>query len=109
VRELSLLGKLGDSAYFGGGVHENEYVKENGVWRIKSDHLYQTFLTDYTKGWAHSALPAPGPSATLPPDRPPSSSYRPFPAFEPVPFHYPNPVTGKWVTFVATDGASEHH
>jgi len=97
VRELSILGKFGVEAYLGGGVRENEYVKENGVWRIKSDHLYQTFLTDYTKGWAHSALPAPGPSLKLPPDRPPSSSYRPFPAFEPVPFHYPNPATGKWV------------
>jgi hypothetical protein len=97
VRELSILGKAGVEAYLGGGVRENEYVKENGVWRIKSDHLYQTFLTDYTKGWAHSALPAPGPSITLPPDQPPSSNYKPFPAFQPVPFHYPNPVTGQWL------------
>jgi hypothetical protein len=97
VRELSILGKFGAEAYLGGGVRENEYVKEDGVWRIKSDHLYQTFLTDYTQGWAHSALPAPGPSTTLPPDQPPSSSYKPFPAFQPVPFHYPNPVTGNWL------------
>lgn len=97
LRELSIFGKFGVDAYLGGGVRENEYVKEHGVWRIKSDHLYQTFLTDYTKGWAHSALPAPGPSKTLPPDLPPSSSYQPFPAFDPVPFHYPNPVTGQWV------------
>jgi ketosteroid isomerase-like protein len=97
VRELSILGKYGVEAYIGGGTRENEYVKENGVWRIKSDHLYLTFLADYEKGWAHGALPAPGPSKTLPPDRPPSVNYMPFPAFQELPFHYPNPVTGKWV------------
>jgi hypothetical protein len=94
VRELSILGKYGVDAYIGGGTRENEYIKENGVWRIKSDHLYLTFLADYEKGWAHGALPAPGPSKTLPPDRPPSVNYMPFPVFQVLPFHYPNPVTG---------------
>src|SRR5580658_4006576 len=98
VRELSILGKYGEAAYIGGGTRENQYVKENGVWRIKSDHLYLTFLADYAKGWSHGALPAPGPSRTLPPDRPPTVNYMPFPAFQRLPFHYPTPVTGKWVT-----------
>jgi SnoaL-like domain len=97
IRELSILGKYGIEAYIGGGTRENEYVKEHGVWRIKSDHLYLTYLADYAKGWAHGALPAPGPSRTLPPDRPPSVRYMPFPAFQELPFHYPNPVSGKWV------------
>ncbi len=61
IRELSILGKYGVEAYIGGGTRENEYVKENGVWRIKSDHLYLTYLAQYDKGWAHGALPAPGP------------------------------------------------
>jgi SnoaL-like domain len=97
IRELSILGKYGVDAYIAGGTRENQYVKENGVWRIKSDHLYLTFLADYDKGWARGALPAPGPSKTLPPDRPPSVTYLPFPAFQELPFHYPNPVTGKQV------------
>jgi hypothetical protein len=96
-RELSILGKYGVYAYIGGGTRENQYVKEHGVWRIKSDHLYLTYLADYEKGWAHGALPAPGPSKTLPPDKPPSVNYLPFPAFQELPFHYPNPVTGKWI------------
>jgi SnoaL-like domain len=100
VRELSILGKYGVEAYIGGGTRENEYVKENGIWRIKSDHLYLTYLAQYDKGWAHGALPAPGPSKTLPPDRPPSVDYKPFPAFQELPFHYPNPVSGKWVPTV---------
>jgi hypothetical protein len=99
VRELSILGKYGVEAYIGGGTRENEYVKEHGVWRIKSDHLYLTYLAQYEKGWAHGALPAPGPSKTLPPDRPPSVDYQPFPAFQELPFHYPNPVSGKPVDF----------
>lgn len=94
IRELSILGRFGVDAYIGGGTRENQYVKENGVWRIKADHLYLTFLADYAKGWAHGALPAPGLSKTLPPDRPPSTNYMPFPAFQELPFHYPNPVTG---------------
>ncbi|HTY94796.1 MAG TPA: nuclear transport factor 2 family protein [Steroidobacteraceae bacterium] len=97
IRELSILGKYGVEAYIGGGTRENRYVKENGVWRIQSDHLYLTYLADLEKGWAHGALPAPGPSRTLPPDRPPTVDYKPFPAFQELPFHYPNPVTGKWV------------
>ena len=95
VRELSILGRFGVEARLGGGVRENEYVKEGGAWRIKSERLYLTFLVDYAQGWARGALPAPGPSRTLPPDRPPSSNHQPFPAFDPIPFHYPNPVTGK--------------
>ena len=97
VRELSILGRYGAEAYIGGGTRENEYVKQNGVWRIQSDHLYLTFLAQYDKGWARGALPAPGPSRTLPPDRPPSVDYKPFPAFQELPFHYPNPVSGQWV------------
>ena len=97
VRELQILGKYGVNAYIGGGTHENEYVKEDGVWRIKSDHLYLTLLAEYDKGWAHGALPAPGPSRTLPPDRPPTVDYKPYPAFQQLPFHYPNPVSGKIV------------
>jgi hypothetical protein len=97
VRELSILGKYGVEAYLAGGTRENDYLKENGVWRIKHDHLYLTFLADYEKGWAHGALPAPGPSKTLPPDKPPTVNYIPFPQFQELPFHYPNPVSGKWV------------
>jgi len=96
-RELSILGKYGAYAYIGGGTRENQYVKEHGVWHIKSDHLYLTYLADYEKGWAHGAMPAPGPSKTLPPDKPPSVNYRPFPTFQELPFHYPNPVTGQWI------------
>jgi hypothetical protein len=85
----------GEYANWGLGVLENEYVKQDGVWKIQSLHLYTTMYTPYEEGWGKTALPNPGPSAEVPPDRPPSVEYAPYPAAFVVPFHYDNPVTGK--------------
>ncbi len=86
---------FGEYANWGLGVLENEYVKQDGVWQIQSLHLYTTMYTPYEEGWGKTALPNQGPSAELPPDRPPSVDYAPYPAAFVVPFHYDNPVTGK--------------
>ena len=94
IREFSMEGRYGVDARIGGGIYENEYVKQAGVWKIARQHLYTTFLADYEKGWSHGALEAPGQSATLPPDAPPSFTYEAFPTYYVMPFHYPNPVTG---------------
>jgi hypothetical protein len=82
----------GEYANWGLGVFENEYVKEDGVWKIQSLHLYTTMYTPYEEGWGKTALPNPGPSSDVPPDRPPSVEYAPYPASFVVPFHYENPV-----------------
>ncbi|MEO8464810.1 MAG: nuclear transport factor 2 family protein [Gammaproteobacteria bacterium] len=82
-------------ARWGLGVFENEYVKDNGVWKIQRLHLFTTMYTPYEEGWAKTAIPNAGPMADLPPDRPPSIAYETFPAAFDVPFHYDNPVTGK--------------
>ncbi|MGD8341478.1 MAG: nuclear transport factor 2 family protein, partial [Gammaproteobacteria bacterium] len=94
ARAMTLGGTYGGDGITGGGVYENEYVKENGVWKIQTDHFYTTFLADYERGWGQGALPVPGPSEELPPDRPPTVEYEAFPAFRPLPFHYNNPVSG---------------
>jgi hypothetical protein len=93
-------------ARWGLGVLENEYVKEGGVWKIQSLHLYTTMYTPYEDGWAKTALPNDGPSSELPPDRPPSVDYKPFPAAFVVPFHYDNPVTGKTADVQAAASSS---
>jgi hypothetical protein len=99
VREMVLAGEHGGEGQIGGSVYENELVKENGQWKIKTKHSFTTFLADYQLGWSHGALPTPGPSTELPPDRPPSIEYQAFPAFQLVPpFHYPNPGSGRPVT-----------
>ena len=90
------------------GVFENDYVKDNGVWKIQHLHLFTTMSTPYEEGWAKTAIPNAGPFADLPPDRPPSVAYEAFPAAFVVPFHYENPVTGKppqqaFVAAVASD------
>lgn len=84
----------GEYAQWGVGVYENEYVKQDGVWKIQRLHVYHTMYTPYEDGWGRTALSNVGPSQTLPPDRPPSVEYEPYPAAFVVPFHYQNPVTG---------------
>jgi hypothetical protein len=95
VRELALTGRLGERAAVGGGTQENDYVKEDGVWKFRALHRYSRFLADYEKGWVAGAQPAPAVSAQLPPDRPPSVRYAAFPEFFVPPLHYANPVTGR--------------
>jgi hypothetical protein len=83
----------GEYANWGLGVLENEYVKDDGVWKIRRHHFFTTMYTPYEAGWAKAAIPKAGPSAELPPDRPPSVEYEAYPAAFVVPFHYENPVT----------------
>ena len=83
----------GEYANWGLGVLENEYVKEDGVWKIRRHHFFTTMYTPYEAGWGKTAIPNAGPSAELPPDRAPTVDYQAYPAAFVVPFHYRNPVT----------------
>ncbi len=94
VRELAMEGRYQGDATIGGGIFENEYVKQDGVWKIKTLHLYTTFAADLKRGWAQGPRPAAGISQELPPDRPPTLRYESYPVFYQQPIHYPNPVTG---------------
>jgi hypothetical protein len=95
-RMLQQLGSPGGRASWGGAIYENELVQRDGVWQFKSVHAYNTLAAGYDGGWMRSAgRTLPGPSKTLPPDRPASLDYEMFPAIAPAPYHYPNPVTGK--------------
>jgi hypothetical protein len=94
-RELGMTGTYGGQGTWSEGIYENTYVKEGDVWKFKSLHFYPTFITDYDKGWAKDAQPAPAASATLPPDRPPTEVYAIYPKAQVPPYHYRNPVTGQ--------------
>ena len=96
-RGLLLLGQLGDHAWWGEGPYENDYVKEDGVWKIKALHWYQSMVVDYVGGWPKNKDANQGiwVSDKLPPDRPPTLAYKTWPATFLPPFHFPNPVTGK--------------
>jgi len=84
----------GGRGQWGGGVYENEYVNEGGLWKISALHYYVTFVGDYEHGWMKAPLALQGPSKLIPPDRPPSVIYASLPGAYLVPYHYPNPVTG---------------
>jgi hypothetical protein len=94
VREFAMEGRYQGDASISGGIYENEYVKEGGVWKIRNLHLYTTFVADLERGWSGGPRPAAGAATTLPPDAPPTLRYAGFPIFYQQPIHYPNPVTG---------------
>ena len=94
-RGMVQLNRTNQSGQWGDGDYENEYVKQNGVWKIAKLHFYPDGFTDYDAGWTKSAIPLPGPSAVIPPDKPPTEIYRGFPGVYIPPYHYDHPVTGK--------------
>lgn len=83
------------NAQWGDGIYENVAVKENGVWKLAYLHGYQTFYTNYEDGWAKKASAIFAPYDRLPPDRPQSVPYSPYPSAFVPPFHYRNPVSGR--------------
>jgi len=98
-RDLGMLGQYKKHAEWRDGIYENSYVKEGGVWKIKSLHLYVNFVAPYEEGWARlkpgEGLVRSQASKDFPPDRGPTKTYRPFPHTQIPPFQAPNPVTGK--------------
>ena len=94
-RGLLMVGGLEDEARWGEGPYENEYIKEDGVWKIKSLHWFQSVLVPYATGWKESDDANGGRwvSDALPPDEPPSVDYGTWPETYLPPFHFENPVT----------------
>ena len=96
TRVLQMMSFPGGGASWLGGVYLNDFVKEDGVWKFKTDHVFNTFIARYDGGWAHAANPGlPGQSTRLPPDRPPSVEFQSFPDVIDIPWTYDNPVTGE--------------
>ena len=88
--------------FWEGGVYENTYVREQGVWKIKALHYNPLFNCSFEQGWAHTApgYAVPLYSVTYPQDplgpdllthEPPSI----WPDTTVVPFHYLHPATGR--------------
>jgi hypothetical protein len=95
-RAFSMMGNYGKNGTWMGGIYENTYVKLDGIWRIKSDHVVNTYFAPYDLGWKDlPARDAPGITASNPPDAPPTVHFEMYPRSFLPPFHYVNPVTGK--------------
>ena len=104
--EFSQQAVHGQNHSWGAGTYENEYVKEDGVWKISKLHLFSTMRTPYDQGWTKEALPRSTPSTTLPPDQPPSVDYANYPTVFAPPYHYENPVTGNKAVAASPDASN---
>jgi len=94
-RTFMQVGHLGKEARWGEATYENEYVKEEGIWRIRKLHGFITFYVEYEKGWNKGGVALPQKLDDLDPDAPPTVKYGAFPDVFVPPYHYSNPVTGR--------------
>src|SRR6478735_8995797 len=96
--QLGQLGQVGEFASWEIGTYENQFVRQDGKWKIAAVRYFPRLSTDYDIGWQKDARPAPGPSAQLAPDRKPAVHFASYPALQGVGIHFVNPVTGKRAT-----------
>lgn len=76
--------------------YENDYVKEDGVWKMKKLHGPFNMYAGYKDGWVDHVITNTYPEKfPPPPDLPPSVIYLTYPSYYAEPFDYVNPVTGK--------------
>jgi hypothetical protein len=98
-RDHGMLGQYKSHAEWRDGIYENTYVREGGVWKIKSLRLYVNFVAPYERGWArlrgNEGLVRSEASLAFPPDRGPTTTYQPFPAVQVPEFQARHPVTGR--------------
>lgn len=85
-----------------GALYENDYVCENGVWKIKRLEYALQWQALYDKGWMHTetdlppAVP-PYPESPIGPDFLIDTTREVWPGRSTFEFHYAHPVTGKRV------------
>jgi hypothetical protein len=107
-RAVILAGQLGGEAWWSEGPYENEYVKENGVWKIAGLRWFQTLRVPYEGGWASNGDTngARFIGDRLPPDAPPTLDYKTWPgAFTP-PFHFRGQYPGLLPVAAPSGGAT---
>lgn len=82
------------------GIYENDYVRENGVWKIKRlDYMLQ-WQAEYEHGWAHTDAHL-RPAQVLFPEDPHGPDYlldvkrETWPYRQDTPVHYAHPVIAK--------------
>lgn len=94
----------GFTQWWEGGIYENEYIKEDGVWKIWHLRYFPFWHGDFEHGWGYKVSGfVPFPTKTFPedpkgPDEVVAADQRMlWPDCRVVPFHYTHPVTGEAV------------
>jgi hypothetical protein len=88
-------------AWFEGGIYENRYVREDGVWKFSRLGYFPFWHGSFADGWAKTPIDFIPMAKTCYPEDPlgPDELIDPpprlWPATDIVPFHYDHPVTGK--------------
>ncbi len=97
----------GFTQWFEGGVYENEYIKENGIWKMYRLRYFAFWHGDVEHGWGYKVagfVPFPKisyPEDPLGPDEIVAEDQRMlWPDCRVVPFHYTHPMTGEAVNEV---------
>jgi hypothetical protein len=92
----------GVSQSFMNGIYENDYVKENGKWKIKRFHWHLNYSAKPSTGFIkpeRAAAADPNAKFNGPaPDIPDTRMELQYPSGHIFPFHYTHPVTGKKTT-----------
>ena len=92
-RALVLLGQYQEYARWQVGPYENEYRKENGIWKITRLHWYETFTVPFEGGWKGRMQATNVADRKMPPpDRPSTVSYEPWPAVNLPKYGFTHPV-----------------
>jgi hypothetical protein len=76
----------------GHGVYENDFVKEDGIWKFKKVFMNLDYRSPIAEGWA--TTPVIGEGRASGSDTPPTA-YSPYPHIRHIPVHWKHPVTGK--------------
>jgi hypothetical protein len=51
--DVAMSGRLHGQARWAGGIQDNDYVREDGVWKIARLHYHLIFSGDYETGWTN--------------------------------------------------------
>ena len=89
--------------FYEAGMYENDYVREDGVWKIKRLDYVVQWQADYDKGWYDTIAHLQPLTRTYPddpngPDELIEDKRRTWPYRQPLEMHYAHPVLGKVLT-----------
>ena len=103
-RALSIMGSYNQYSMWMGGIYENEFREEDGIWKLSRDQVFNTYFVNYSEGWLNNQpRNPPGISQDNPPDLPPTVQFEMYPSAFLPPYHYPNPVSGRMVSEPASE------